>query len=55
MLQELASERRASRNRDDQAHFGLLEADISRYLNREVEEVPGPDAPDLPPGSPIGQ
>jgi hypothetical protein len=54
MLQELASERRASRNPDDQAHFGLLEADISRYLNREVEDVPGPHTPDLPPGSPIG-
>jgi hypothetical protein len=54
LLQELASERRATRNPDDQAHFGLLETDISRYLNREIEDVPGPDAPELPPGSPIG-
>jgi hypothetical protein len=55
LLQELSSERRATRNPDDQAHFGLLEADISRYLNREIENVPGPGAPELPPGSPIGQ
>lgn len=54
LLQELASERRATRNPDDQAHFGLLEADISRFLNRDVDDVPGPDTPDLPPGSPIG-
>lgn len=55
LLQELSGERRGTADPADQAHFGLLEADITRFLNREVRGVPGADHLRLPPGSPIGQ
>jgi hypothetical protein len=55
LLAEFAGEQRATRNQDDQAHYGLLQVDINRFLNRDIEGIPGPPTPGLPPGSPIGQ
>ena len=55
LLAEFAGERRATRDQDDQAHYGLLQVDINRFLNRDIDGIPGPAAPALPPGSPIGQ
>ena len=54
LLAEAAGERRATRDPDDQAHYGLLQVDINRFLNRDIDGIPGPAAPGLPPGSPIG-
>jgi hypothetical protein len=38
----------------DRAHYRLLAADIGRFKERPYEVVPTPDAPSMPPGSPIG-
>ncbi len=55
LLQDLAGDRAVSAaDEGDRAHFSMLQLDITRFLSREVEGVPGPGAPDLPPGSPIG-
>jgi hypothetical protein len=54
LVQDLAGSRRGASDANDRAHFGMMETDIVRFLNRPVEEVPGPTAPALPPGSPIG-
>ena len=41
---------------EDQAHRGLLTATIARHLSRPAAPVADrPSAPDIPPGSPIGE
>jgi hypothetical protein len=39
----------------DRAHYRLLSSDIGRFLERPHEPVTAPAAPEMPPGSPIGQ
>ena len=39
----------------DRAHFRLLSSDIGRFMERPHAAVPAPGAPNMPPGSPIGQ
>ncbi len=39
---------------DDQAHYTLLARDITRFLERPAEAFGQPDAPQEPPGAPIG-
>ena len=38
----------------DQAHYFLIQQDIERFFKRPYEAVPTPQAPAVPPGSPIG-
>jgi hypothetical protein len=39
----------------DRAHYRLLAADIDRFGDRPHEPLAIPEAPNMPPGSPIGQ
>ena len=39
----------------DRAHYRLLAADIGRFKERPHHAMPMPEAPGMPPGSPIGQ
>ncbi len=48
------AEASVSANPADRAHYLSLAADIGRFLERPWEPVPMPGAPDMPPGSPIG-
>ena len=48
------AEASATANPSDRAHYLSLATEISRFLERPWEPVSTPDAPDLPPGSPIG-
>ncbi|MDZ7781154.1 MAG: zinc-dependent metalloprotease [Gemmatimonadota bacterium] len=56
-LEEIAvevAEASVNANPADRAHNLTLAADISRFLERPYEPVETPSAPDMPPGSPIG-
>ncbi len=44
----------ADMDRANQAHYFLLQQDIERFLQRPHQSVPVPQAPAVPPGSPIG-
>ncbi|MEX0837049.1 MAG: zinc-dependent metalloprotease [Gemmatimonadota bacterium] len=48
------AEASANANPSDRAHYLTLAADIARFLERPWEPISTPDAPDMPPGSPIG-
>ena len=49
-----AAEGSARANPADRAHYLSLASDIARFLERPYAPVPTPAAPDMPPGSPIG-
>jgi hypothetical protein len=53
-LQVHLSETGPSMDRADQAHYFLLRQDIERFLKRPQQAVSTPQAPAVPPGSPIG-
>ena len=50
----VAAEDSARANPADRAHYLALASDISRFLQRPYAPIPTPSAPDMPPGSPIG-
>ncbi len=39
----------------DKAHYGMLSSDIRRFLDRPHAAIAAPNAPDMPPGDPIGE
>jgi hypothetical protein len=49
-----AAEDSVRANPADRAHYLAIASDISRFLERPYAPVPTPPAPDMPPGSPIG-
>lgn len=53
-LSEWLEESAPSDATEDVAHYSLLRNDIGRFLDRPHESLSAPDAPDAPPGMPIG-
>ena len=53
-LAALLSQQALGADDGDRAHFSMLSSDVSRFLGRHYGSNELPSAPDMPPGSPIG-
>jgi hypothetical protein len=54
MLADFLTEEEAGADGANHAHYSLLRQDIRRFLTRPQGVIAMPEAPDMPPGSPIG-